>query len=430
MGVLIISFGLGAFNVLYGTLWFPYKIVMIPILIYTIFNLNFSSVKIINSYFVILIISVIVALTTVPDIPGVTFLQGPIMRPFVQLYTYAGMGLLIPFFIFVINSRERLHFILKLYFRLSEIVIVLGFIHLIFIILGLEFIPIIRSGGSASQFAAFGMEGVSINRIYGFSGEPKTLATFTLPYLFISIYNYIEKHINISKTYHITFIITSIIVIIYTFSSALLISAALCIVLIPYIFRNRIKNNIVRIFSVLVLGALIISEINDLYVKPDEEKDKTQFGWLDIVYERTFGRLDKDIETRYESVAIDYIFNEKPVFLITGFGLGMYNYHLPMPMHRRGVEPIDSGWVTILMDLGFLGILFFIALFRFILKLKKHNSLYYRNNVILNSFLIGAITGFVAHIGNNALYQIFLFSGLAIAAINVLSEEENGEISE
>ena len=101
----------------------------------------------------------------------------------------------------------------------------------------------------------------------------------------------------------------------------------------------------------------------------------------------------------------------------------MYNYHLPLPRHGRGVEPIDSGWVVILMDLGILGLLFFLFLLNNISKLRNFNKHY--NNIYLNSYLIGAIVAFLAHIGNNALYQIFLFLGLALAAYNIMLRELN-----
>jgi hypothetical protein len=74
------------------------------------------------------------------------------------------------------------------------------------------------------------------------------------------------------------------------------------------------------------------------------------------------------------------------------------------------------------MDFGLIGLLFFLYLFSFLIKLKKENDLYYGNNVFLNSFLIGTIVGFTAHLGVNALYVIFLFLGLALAARKILSE--------
>ena len=429
LGLLFISFGLGAFNILYGTLWFPYKVVMIPMIIYTLFNIKFTAVRIINSYFIILVISVLVAILTAPDEPGKTFLQGPAMRPLVQLYTYAGLGLMIPFIIFIVNSPDRLQKSLKLYFRLSEIIIIFGVIHLIYIILGLEFIPIIRSGGADSVEAAFRIEEVRINRIYGFSGEPKTLATFVLPYLFISIYNYIENNFNINRIFHLTLLIASLLVIIYTFSTAILISSIFCVAIIPYLFRNRIKSSIVRFAAVVAIGGLILIEVNNLFVKQEQKDETEQLGWLDIVYDRSFGRVDDEFDERRENIALNYIFKENPIFLPTGFGLGMYNYHLPLPMHSRGVAPIDSGWVVILMDLGIIGLLFFFTLFRFILRIKRDNRLLFDNNIILNSYLIGAFVGFVSHLGNNSLYWVFLFFGLSLAAAKVLSESEQQDNS-
>jgi hypothetical protein len=431
MGLLFISFGLNSFTALAGTLWFPYKVVMFPIVIFALsyaYSSNYSN-GVIKNYYLILALSVAVAWITQPNIPGLTFLQGPTMRPIVQLYTYASMGMMIPFLVSIVNTTQRLHQSLTLYLRLSEIVISIGAIHLVFIILGIDFIPILRPGGTSNNIAAFGMEGTVINRIYGFSGEPKSLATFALPYIFISLYNYIEKNFNISRLYHISFLILSTIVMIYTFSSAILMSAAFGIVIIPFLFKHRIQSRVISFISIIILGIIILGEVSNLFIKsPASNSNEKQLAWSDILYERSFGRVEDEVDERYESLALNYIFKKDPLFLLTGYGLGMYNYHLPLPKHGRGVEPIDSGWVVILLDLGLIGLMFFFLLFRELITIKNINATY--NNIYLNSYIIGSITGFLAHIGNNALYQIFLFYGLTLAAYNIMTREAIAENNE
>jgi hypothetical protein len=427
-GLLVISFGLNFFTALAGTLWFPYKVVMFPIII---FALQHSTIplarKVLTPYYFVLAISVLTAYVTQPSVPGTTLLQGPMMRPIVQLYTYSSMAMMVPFIIWVINDEEKLQKSLTLYYRLSEIVIYLGIIHFIFIVLGRDFIPILRPGGEANPEAAFGIGNTSVNRIYGFSGEPKTLATFILPYIFISLYNYLEKNYNRSKIYHLSMLLLATLTMIYTFSSAILISSTLCIILIPYLFKHRIANNFVPFLSVLIFIVLLYNQTGKLFTQSDSqsqtysEKEKSP-NLMDILYERSFGRVEEEADERYESTALNHIFNETPAFLFTGYGLGMYNYHLPLPKHSRGVEPIDSGWVVILLDLGLLGLVIFLVIFSNLIRIRNFNKKYF-NDPILNSYLIGAITGFLAHMGNNALYQIFLFTGLAIAAYNVLERK-------
>lgn len=427
--LLVLSFGMNAFTALAGTLWFPYKVVMIPIILFTLFRLNWSNASsLISPYYGLLLLSVGVAWVTSPSMPGATFLQGPVMRPLVQLYTYAGMALLIPFILFVIYDQFHLEKSLRVYFRLSEVIIAIGLLHLIFLILGLEFIPILRPGGEHSQMAAFGYEDTVINRIYGISGEPKTLATFILPYIFISTYNYLERNYNVNKAYHLSFIAISTIVMIYTFSSALLMSAAIALPVISYFFRHRIRKSVLNFAFLIGFVVLVFGQVGEAFLGTPEKEDyfeetKKEYAWTDILYERSFGRVEDEAEERFEMVALNYITKEQPGFLVTGFGLGMYNYHLPLPRHGRGVEPIDSGWVVILMDLGILGLLFFLFLLNNISKLRNFNKHY--NNIYLNSYLIGAIVAFLAHIGNNALYQIFLFLGLALAAYNIMLRELN-----
>jgi hypothetical protein len=426
--LLVISFGLGAFNILAGTLWFPYKIVMISMIIFTINKLSFNSIDKIRNYFIILFASMIIALITSPDVPGKTFLQGPFMRPFVQLYTYAGMGLMVPFIIFIVNSSSRLHRVLVIYLRTSEIIITFGLIHLVYSMLGLEFIPILRSNGQHSFEATFDIQNVIINRIYGLSGEPKTLATFVLPYIFISLYNYVENNTNFNKIYHLAFIILSIIVLIYTYSSAIIISFIMSLIIIPIIFWKRIKHKFILLTIIIILGYFSLSGLHSIFIQnePRYLSEKEKLSWTNILYERSFGRVEEEANTRHEMIALNYIFNEKPYFLLTGLGLGMYNYHLPLPRYSRGVDSIDSGWVVVLMDLGLFGIIYFLFLFFDVINVKGNIN---GENVYLNSFLIGTIVGFTANLGNGALYQIFLFYGLSLAAKNVILLNECNEKS-
>lgn len=422
-GLLLISFGLNFFTALAGTLWFPYKVVMFPVII---FSLQHSTIplarKVLKPYYIIVAISVLTAFVTGPSIPGTTLLQGPMLRPVVQAYTYVSMAMMIPFIVWVINDEERLYKSLQVYYRLSEIIIFIGIIHFIFIAAGMEFVPILRPGGKANPEASFGIENMSINRIYGLSGEPKTLATFILPYIFISLFNYLQKNYNRNKNYHLIMLILATLTMIYTFSSAILISAALGIIIIPYLFRQWISSRIISFFAVIAFLGLLNNQASKLFTSPDNASREQSIGFLDILYERSFGRVEEEADERFESQALNHMFNNTPAFMFTGYGLGMYNYHLPLPRHSRGVEPIDSGWVVILMDLGLLGLVFFLMLFNNLNHLKKLNEQFF-NNPVLNSYLIGAVTGFLGHLGNNAMYQIFLFSGLALAAYNVLENE-------
>ncbi|MBS2212121.1 hypothetical protein KEM09_11945 [Carboxylicivirga mesophila] len=426
-GLLVISFGLNAFTALAGTLWFPYKVVMFATTLF-VFNRggnNREVTGLLQPYYILIILSVVVAWVTAPSVPGVTFLQGPTMRPIVQAYTYVTMALTVPFIVAIITTKARLQWSLKLYYLLSEIIIAIGLIHFVFITLGLPFIPILRPGGAANEFAGFGIEGMFINRIYGLSGEPKTLATFILPYIFISFYNYIEGNYNRNKQFHLIALLISFIVMVYTFSSAILISTGLGLIIIPYLFRHRFGSRILQYSMILGIVGYLFSQSGDSFTANSNQisyNEEKSLNMMDVLYERSFGRVEEEKDERFESVALNYITENAPEFLLTGFGLGMYNYHLPLPKHGRGVEPIDSGWVVILMDLGILGFLFFFSVYRYVNRLKNYNKTY--NDVILNSYLIGTVVGFLTHIGNNGLYQIFLFLGLSVAAYRVIQQQD------
>ncbi|TAJ08645.1 hypothetical protein DMA11_21185 [Marinilabiliaceae bacterium JC017] len=424
--LLVVSFGLNAFTALAGTLWFPYKVVMFATTLFAFGQPARRDVSILlQPYYILIILSCVVAWVTAPSMPGLTFLQGPTMRPIVQAYTYVTMALMVPFVTSIINTKYRLTWSLKAYYLLSEIIIAIGVLHFIFIIFGLPFLPILRPGGEANDFAAFGMQGALVKRIYGLSGEPKTLATFILPYIFISFYNYIEGNYNRNKPYHLVTLITAFIVMVYTFSSAILISAGLGLIIIPFLFRHRFGSRIMQYAVIISIVGYLFTQSGDSFTSHSNRNNnnKKELSMMDVLYQRSFGRVEKESEERYESVALNYMYKEAPLYLITGFGLGMYNYHLPLPKHGRGVEPIDSGWVVILMDLGLLGLLFFFSIYRYVIQLKNYNK--YHNDVILNSYLIGIIVGFLSHIGNNGLYQIFLFLGLSIAAYSIIQNNES-----
>ncbi len=418
--LLLLSFGLNGFIALFGTLWFPFKIVMIITSLWVVRKpVKYLFHDFFNIFFFLLIISVTIALASSPSIPGKTLLQGPLLRPLVQLYTYVSMILLIQFIVSIINTPERLQWSMKVYYRISEIIILIGLIHLFFLILNLNFLPILRPGGEDNLFAGFGFEGTMVNRVYGLSGEPKTLATFILPYIFISLYNFFTKYYNVNKFYHLIMLLISVLVMINTFSSAILISASIGLLIVPFLFIHRFGLKVLVLPVIIGLGFLGFSLFGNLFSDSIINTNEYEFNLANLLYERSFGRIDEEADTRFETIALEQIFNKDPQFLLTGYGLGMYNYHLPLSSHSRGVEPIDSGWVVILLDLGFFGLIFFFGVFVFLNKLKNLNRTL--NSNILDSFIIGAIVGFLSHIGNNGLYQIFLFTGLSIAAYQVIN---------
>ena len=77
--------------------------------------------------------------------------------------------------------------------------------------------------------------------------------------------------------------------------------------------------------------------------------------------ERTVGRLGEEVSDRYEMQALGLMVNKFPECIPLGLGLGMYTYYISdlSADHAsgEGIEPIDSGWIVLLLDVGICGIL-------------------------------------------------------------------------
>ncbi|GMU96856.1 hypothetical protein [Ignavibacterium album] len=415
LALFVAGIGFGGFNIYYGTLWFPYKIVSVFIVLVVLIN---SGKKIFPKYFkkliVLFVISVIIALIFQPSIDqtNLPFFQRSSFRPFVQLFTYVSLAALIPFCLLVLKTENHFLIFIKRYFLIVELVMSFAVLQFIIQKLGMDFMPILRPNLTDSPTAAFSFQNTIILRLYGVTGEPKTLAAFLSPYFFTSLYNFYNKNYNRNNIYHLIMLLISLFVIINSFSSAVLLSLAITLSLASLIwFRNKIKILVPMVALILVLlysnpGQTIISRG---YIA-------SSYSLYDLLVERTTGRLTSEMNERPEYIGINYLFNVKPYLSFTGIGMGMYPYYVTSS-GSYGIDPIDSNWVIFLMDFGLLGV--GLLLYNLIKLLGLRNKIIYKQDKQFNFALIGLFAAYVLGLGVGSYQYMMLFTGLAFSAYKI-----------
>ncbi len=416
---LFIAMGLHGFNFLLGTLWFPFKVVNLIIFLYLLTRIKPKNPEksVYISFSVIFFLGFVNALFNLPDKGFNTgLLQGPLLRPIIQLYTYFSTFSLIVFIPFVTRNYNTLLRLDKYYMKISEFIIIIGFIHFLFLKADIPFMPIIRSSGENNEIAKFSAKGIIMTRIYGFTGEPKTLGSFLLPYFFVSFYKYLNGFINKNKRYHAFMLILSLFVIIQTYSSAVLIGLGLALLLGFILKLLSLKNKIIiRSFYVLVALFLIGNQLIE------REGNYEKISFLQFLEARTIGRVQEEIDERGEITVLNNIMS-KAALPIMGFGPGMYVFSSEEMVYSKGINKIDSGWVTIFSDLGITGILLFLAVIIMVTVNRKHILKKYY--VLYNSYLFGLISVATTMLGNYEPILFPLFLGFIFAVYKLNNAEK------
>ncbi len=398
---LFAGISLNGFNFLLGTLWYPFKIVNIFIFLFVIFKLLPENIdrKTYNLFSLVFFLALINALFNLPDQKINTgLLQGPLLRPIVQLYTYFSTFSLIVFMPYILKNDKLFLKTDKYYMRFSEFMIFVGLVHFIFIELNMDFMPILRSHGEHSKLAKFSADGIIMNRVYGFAGEPKHLGTYLLPYFFISFYKYLKGIVNRNPLYHKITLLLSLFVIVQTYSSAVLIGLFVGLILgfllKFYFFKERkIKQAVFFLFLFLSVGTILINRGNNYQ----------NVSFLEFLEARTIGRVETEIDERPESLALENLI-DKSAFPLMGFGPGMYVFAIKGLVFDSGISNINSGWVVILSDLGIPGVLLY--LFIIIKTVYERHKIAPEYKLYYNAYALGLVSVGTGMLGNN---QVILF---------------------
>lgn len=423
---LLVGLGLGNFGqYALGTIWFPAKITTFVSLGYVV-AVDRRWVDALKRGPGIVwwmaagsvLLAVIAAIIIGPGAYGARGgLQGPVLRPAVQAVSYIALLALFPLGWLVLRDRSSLDRLVDGYFVAVAVVSGIAVVQFFVVLTGGTFLPIRRPGmGHVSQLAAFSAGGVQIPRLYSIAGEPKSLAIFLLPALFgqMSVSGVSGETRSRPWWAHRAFAVLVGTVFLLTFSTAALIAFAAGTALLVLFVFPALRASPLRTagFGVVILAASL------LIVPAFAGGTSSSLGEGNLIERtleaRTVGQIDR--VQRRELAGLRYMWEERPEALWFGLGPGMYNFHLPGLVHSQGVEPYDSGWAVVLLDLGLVGLSLLVAftawlLARAVSLLRRTN----RARVELTALAVGGLVGgSVMHLGTSSLDVTMLCGGLVL----------------
>ena len=421
-----LGFG-GLWVVALGSLWMPIKIIALWSFCYVVVfgrywlkALRGPAALLLMILAIWIIVSCLLAYTL--PLPSETApsegTQGTSLRPAVQLLGYLTALSFIPLAIEASRQPGALMRILSIYAASAIAIAAIGIYQFVALRIGLGFMPIYRPHGNHNEAAAFQVAGQVIYRVYSLAGEPKSLGVFLFPYPTIGII-LAPLSRSILPVWWNRRIFTALtgIVCVMTYSTALLIALAVtCFAALALVLTGPSRY---LVFTLLGLTALVLWG-----ALADSPYQDTSTGTLiDIVYERTVDRLADEASERLEAYALDLLINVYPGNLLTGFGLGMFVFYIPGLIHGSGIEPIDSGWITALMDVGAIGTGLLVLLVlqisqRTLAGLKKHK----KHDQYLARASVGALIGCCAlHLGTGALVPMMIWGGICYSFFGTCS---------
>jgi hypothetical protein len=421
----IASMGFGNFWVFaLGTIWLPVKIVGLWTLFYVVtasdaWAKNFKGTKRGIFMFLLLWIAIVFALAYALPVPDAVAnsegTQGVSFRPLSQLMTYSAALSFVPLAFAASRKQGALIRIMNIYAIIVIVNCVVGLFQYILLKLGMEFMPIYRASGGYTEFAAFSTGDTFVTRLYALAGEPKQLGMFLTPFVIMGITLSFEKRDYLPVWWNRRYIFAfAALIDIMTYSTAVLLALGLAAIFaVSWSLNGTIRMLAVVLTLTLLVGSLAISPEKERSLSPDDGG-----GIVEMLYSRSIGRIEDEASERYESKALRLITVEHPENLLTGFGLGMYVYLVEGVFFGTGVEGIDSGWVTLLMDLGAVGLLLVLAAASMaaVSALKAAQLARPRESLILRG-LAGALAGSCAlHLGTNALVAMMIWLGVTLAA--------------
>lgn len=330
--------------------------------------------------------------------------QSGVMRPIIQLLGYSATLSLFPLALVAARRPGGLISVLHIYNVAVVVVLAFAGLQILFYALGAAFIPIYRQNGFHNLAAAFSFDGRVIFRLYSTAGEPKALGIFLAPHAVMGAVLFFRPRNQAPFWWNrrILFAFSSIVCVL-TYSTAALLALGLAWP-IAFILSGR--------KDMLIAAGLIGGVIAGMLFLFD-----SVFGVFELessignmVYARTFERLETDLEQRFEKMALDLLF-ANPANLITGFGLGMFGFHLGL-VYSGGIEPIDSGWITLMMDMGLFGV----CLVGFFILYSVRTALNFPGSGLKFGLLSCVLVSACLHLGTAALPSLLLWSGLALSA--------------
>lgn len=365
----VLGLTLAGFNWYMGTLVTPNKITMGFALVYLLFKYDtwmtlLRTTR--NSHFILCFVALIASLVAAYLIEPTDQLiessgfQGTALRPLVQLYAYLTTIALFPLTLLALNTVNRLQRFCSWFVGVGLFASLVGLYHLIMIHAGREFMPILRWNAAHSQAAAFVADGVLVQRIYGFAGEPKQLAVYLMPALFLVLAGRVTQVAGGPSPWWSSWWVMAVlgVALVFCFSTAAFIALPIGFFILGRVVALRGLKALGFLSITLLLLFLMIQGVARFASVGTRQAILSGTGFGKVLYERVIGRLSEEGDRRYEMEAWEFLTRRKPEGFLAGLGPGMYVFHLQKTWDK-GVEPIDSGWVVLVLDTGLLGLSLF-----------------------------------------------------------------------
>lgn len=364
------------------TIWFPTKVIALGMVIFLLISRTKRRQTYITSWFkpfivIFFIVLLLGDLIAVVSPPRYALHFNKISRIINTNYTYITTALLL--FYGTILKPGFVRRVFPSFCLAMEVAMAFGILHYICLSLGIEFMPILRQDGSINDEAAFADAGAKILRIYGVSGEPKSLAFLALPYIMASLTMFCMGHYRRNSTaYHLTALCAAIFVLINTYSSAALITFAIVfpmmLALLPF---NKLMIKVVPLAIIATLGIGFYNAMTEMNSDCPQERQE-ESSLMDRLYRRSFERASEEMEgDRQERVVLDYMAEDAGAMTwLMGYGVAQYTFQIPGMTIGRSLIPMQSGFVLSLCDFGLLGIVLYGMLFLLIIKIIRYSKRY------------------------------------------------------
>lgn len=397
------------------TIWVPTKVVTLGMIICMIlygFQRKSRASSIITSIFSTVIITILICNIIGLLFPG-EYAQhiNKFVRIFNSSYTYLTTSILL--FVGLMMKPGFVRRIFPYYCTAIEVAIAFGLIHYLCLKSGIGFMPILRQDGSTNAEALVQMGNEIIPRLYGVSGEPKSLGFLICPYIVILIVMLRNNYYRINKIYHYSVLVISLFILINTYSSAALINF---FIIIPIVL---IINKIDRINLKFIGGISIITIALSIFILQKElrtynKNSPYEESYIAQLYNRTFGRAQNEMENgRQESIILDYYLKDKNlVTKITGWGTSQYTFHVPDQTIGNALIPVQSGLILTIADFGLIGIILLLIIVSIIIKLIKLSIK--DSNIISLAFSIAALSSFIGSMMFGSVVSCFIYLMLSI----------------
>lgn len=294
-----------------------------------------------------------------------------------------------------------------------EVAIAFGLLHYMCLKAGIEFMPILRQNGSVNLEALTEVGGRVVSRIYGVSGEPKSLGFLVCPYVLVLIVMFGQGHFRFdNKKYHLLVILIGIFVLINTYSSAAIMNFAIAV---PLIFLFLPTGGLIRMIAPYAICLLIIWGGYSM-VTATPVQDNNDQNFIEALYDRSFGRAQNEMEgDRQERVILDYYFADPDILSkVVGYGPAQYTFHIPGQTIGSALIPVQSGLVLTLVDFGIIGIGIYCWIFLILYQVLKDS--YKFDRIYGIAFSIAALSSFIGSLMFGSLVTCFVYLMLALYA--------------